>query len=363
MKQKIYEVANDMGYEMFGITSIIDYDSLRSILNSRINNNYYNELQEQNIEKRLNAKNVFPECKSIIAVGFSYAKGYKIINSKNKGLISLISFGEDYHHIVNESLKEFGKRLEKYFSFKYKICVDTSPLIDKEICRRAGIGNYGKNSLLINEDFGSFIYLGYLLTDLDIVEKGNDKYIDICKDCDICIKLCPNNAILKNGKVNTKRCISYLTQTKNYIPIEYRKNMGNHIYGCDVCQLVCPKNQKTLTTESSSNYKKLLVDLKELLSISNSQFADKYGNTSGGWRGKNIWKRNAIISITNLDLKYMFDLVKEELKNQSNMIKIYSAWSMMILNKQKASDILYSNLKYEKDIVMYEYKKLLEEEL
>ena len=109
--------------------------------------------------------------------------------------------------------------------------------------------------------------------------------------------------------------------------------------------------------------KKLLVDLNELLNITNSQFSDRFGSTSGGWRGKNIWKRNAIISITNLDLKYMFDSVKEELKNQSDMIKIYSAWSLMMLNKQKASDILYSNLKYEKDTVIDEYKKLLEEEV
>ena len=262
MKQKIYEVAKDMRYEAFGITSIIDYDCLRPILNSRIDNNYYNELQEQDIEKRLNAKNVFPGCKSIIAVGFSYAKGYKIINSKDNGLISLISFEEDYHHIVNKSLKEYAQRLGKYFSFKYKICVDTSPLIDKEICRRSGIGNYGKNSLLINENLGSFIYLGYLLTDLEIEENGNDKYIDICKDCDICIKSCPNNAILKNGTINTKKCISYLTQTKNYIPLEYRKNMGNHIYGCDVCQLVCPKNKKILSIESSKDYKKIISRLK-----------------------------------------------------------------------------------------------------
>lgn len=360
MKQKIYEVAYDMSYEIVGITSVLNYDYLRPIFNERVDRNYYNELQEQDIEKRLNAKNVFIDCKSIIAVGFSYAKGYKNIDKKDKGLISLISYGEDYHQIVYKSLKVFANKLEKYINFKYKICVDTTPLVDKEICRNSGIGNYGKNSLLINEDFGSFIYLGYLLTNIEIEENDN-KFIDICKDCDICIKSCPNNAILTNGKINTKKCVSYLTQTKNYIPVEYRKKMGNHIYGCDVCQLVCPKNEKILLKKSTNDYRELLVDLKELLSITNSQFINKYGSTSGGWRGKNIWKRNAIISIANLDLKNMFDLLKDELKNPSDMIKIYSAWTLLNLNRKKAVDILYSNLKYENDIIVDEYNKLLEE--
>jgi len=336
MKQKIYEVAYSMGYEAVGITAVLDYDYLRPLLNNRRDKDYYNELQEQNIEKRLFVKNVFSNCKSIIAVGFSYAKGYNFINTDDKGLISVISLGEDYHNIVNKSLEEFAQKLKKYFNFEYKICVDTSPLIDKEICRKSGIGNYGKNSLLINDNLGSFIYLGYLLTDLEIEESQNNIFVDICKDCDVCIKACPNNAILKNGKIDTKKCISYLTQTKSYIPLEYRKSMSNKIYGCDVCQLVCPKNKKVLTLESSNDYNELLVDLSEILTMTKLQFNEKYGSCSGGWRGKNIWKRNAIISIANLDIKSMFYSLKEELKNPSNMIKCYSAWSMIMLNKQKA---------------------------
>jgi len=363
MKQKIYEIANNMGYEAVGITSVLNYDYLRPILKNRISKNHYNELQEQDVEKRLFVKDVFTECKSIIVVGFPYAKGYNQVNSTDKGLISLISFGEDYHHVVNRSLNKFAQNLNKYFKFDYKICVDTSPLVDKEICMKSGIGSYGKNALLINKNLGSFINLGYILTDLNIEESSDNKFEDICQNCHLCIKACPNKAILKNGVIDTKKCISYLTQTKNYIPLEYRENMRNHIYGCDVCQLVCPKNKDILSMNSNNNYKEILVDLKEVLNITKSQFAEKYGNTSGGWRGKNIWKRNAIISIANLDLNYFFESLKDELKNPSEMIKFYSAWALMKLNKQKASDILNSNLKYENDIVINEYKKLLEAEL
>lgn len=361
MKQVILDIANDMNIENIGFTNVLNYDYLENLLNDRAGKKYNNELEENDIKKRLDVRNIFPKCKSIIAIGFPYAKGYKKINSKDKGLLSVVSFGEDYHIKLKMLLNNFAKKINEYINFDYMICVDTSPLIDREICKNAGIGNYGKNSLLINEIYGSFMYLGYILTDL-IIEPINNNYknIDICKDCNICVKSCPNNAILKDGGINTKKCISYLTQTKSYINFEYRKNMNNQIYGCDICQLVCPKNSKILSMESANNYDELLVNLEELLVMKNIEFNKKYGNMSGSWRGKNIWKRNAIISIANLDIKSMFYKVKDELNNPSDMIKIYAAGAIMVLNKQKASDILNSNMKCENDIIINEYKKLLE---
>lgn len=363
MKQVILDIAKEMNIENIGFTNILNYDYLELFLNERVKKNYNNELEENNIKKRLDVRNIFPQCKSIIAVGITYAKGYKKINTIDKGLLSVVSLGEDYHLNVKSMLNQLALKINDNFKNEYLICVDTSPLIDREICKNAGIGNYGKNSLIINDNYGSFMYLGYILTDLEIEnEISNNKCENknICNGCNICVNRCPNNAILNDGGINTKRCVSYLTQTKLYIPLEYRSNMENQIYGCDICQLVCPKNNKILSMESDSDYKELLVDFDELLAMNNSQFNDKYGYMSGSWRGKNIWKRNSIISIANLDLKTMFDKVQNELKNPSDMIKTYSAWSLMKLNKQKASDILHSNLKYENDIIKIEYKKLLE---
>lgn len=364
MKQIIIDIAKEMNIENIGFTNLMNYDYLEDFFKERSRNNYNNELEEYDIKKRFFVKDVFPKCKSIIAVGLPYARGYKKINSADKGLLSVSSFGEDYHIKLKRLLNDFAQKINRKFDLEYKICVDTSPLIDKEISKNAMIGNYGKNSLLIHDEFGSFMYLGYILTNLEI-QLGTENYenIDICKDCNICVDYCPNNAILKNGGVNTKKCISYLTQTKSYIPFEYRKKMNNQIYGCDICQIVCPKNKKILLMKSNNNYQELQVSLEELLDFTNLEFKKKYGNISGSWRGKNVWKRNAIISIANLDIKSMFYKVQNELNNPSNMIKIYTAWSLMMLNKIKASDILYSNLKYENDIVIDEYKKLLEEEL
>jgi epoxyqueuosine reductase len=137
--------------------------------------------------------------------------------------------------------------------------------------------------------------------------------------------------------------------------------MRNQIYGCDMCQLACPKNKKILEKETDNDYNELLVDLGEILDISNTEFTKKYGMLSGSWRGRNIWKRNAIISIGNLNLTYMYDRLKEELNSQSKMIKSYSAWSLVQLDRKDACDVLNKRMKYEDDDIRREYIKLMED--
>ncbi len=362
MKQIIKESAYKLGIDAVGITDRTDYSYLENFLINRNNNNETSEFEEQNINKRLNAKNLLPQCRSIIVIGVPYGEGYRIPSVSHKGLLSVSSHGIDYHKKVNELLNKLAEEISKYIEFKYVACVDTTFLIDKEICKNAGLGNYGKNSLLINETKGSLINLGYLLTDIEIIG-DNITEEDICGNCNICIKSCPNNAIFEKGGINPKKCVSYLTQTKNYIPLEYRENMGRQIYGCDMCQVVCPKNKEILNKNVDEDYSDLILDFQELLTISNKEFLNKYVHMAGSWRGRNIWKRNAIISIGNLSINSMFQNVKEELHNPSDMIKIYAAWTLLKLNKSIAKDLLFNNLKYENDNIKNEYLKLLEAKL
>ena len=362
MKEIIKDAAHKLGIDTIGISNVTDYSYMEKFLSSRKNNNLDCEFEDRDIKKRINAKNLYPDLRTIIAIGLPYGEGYKIPSSGNKGLLSVSSHGEDYHKAVTSLLIKLAEEIKPYISFKFLPCVDTSYLIDKEICKLAGIGNYGKNSLIINQNKGSFIYLGYLLTD---IETETDSVIekDICGTCNICVKGCPNNAIFESGGINAKRRVSYLTQTKKYIPLKYRESMGRQIYGCDICQIVCPLNKEVLNKEVNIVYSDLLVDLEELLNISNQNFKKKYGHTAGSWRGRNIWKRNALISIGNLKIDSMFQKVKDELQNPSDMIKIYAAWSLLKLNKPFAQDILYNNLKYENVDVKNEYLKLLEAEI
>lgn len=362
MKQKIVDAAKSIGISIIGFTNILDYSYLSDFLTERQNNGYSCEFEEQDIYKRLDVRNVFPQCKSIIAIGVPYAEGYNRPSSYNKGLISVVSYGEDYHKYLNFLLNSLATEIKKHVDFEYKVCVDTSPLIDREICKNAGIGNYGKNSMLINEKYGSFLNIGYLLTSLEIECTEGQNNNDICTDCDICIKSCPNKAIFREGGINATRCVSYLTQTKNYIPLDYRKSMKNQIYGCDICQVVCPKNKKNSEKLSNIDTSKLRIDLEELLNISNKEYLDKYGNLAGSWRGRNVWKRNALIAIGNLQLTHLFESVEKELNNSSPMIKMYAAWCLMNLNREKAVKILHNQLKIENDTIKTEFMKLAEAE-
>ncbi len=362
MKQLIKEAAYKLGIETVGITDKLNYSDMEDFLIGRKKNNQSCEFEEQNIKLRLNAKNVFPDCRSIIAIGVPYGEGYKMPSFSEKGLLSVSSHGEDYHKRVGLLLNKLAAEIMIHVDFRYTACADTTFLIDKEICKSAGLGSYGKNSLLINENKGSFINLGYLLSDIE-TEGDTVSEKDICTNCNICVKSCPGSAIFENGGINPKKCVSYLTQTKDYIPLDYRENMGRQIYGCDVCQVVCPKNKEVLNKKTREDYSALAVDLEELLTISNKEFKNKYGHMAGSWRGRNIWKRNALISIGNLKIDSMFQRVKAELQNPSEMIKFYAAWSLLKLNKSLAKDILYNNLKYENDIVKSEYLKLMEAKL
>jgi len=368
MKNKIKEIAKDLGIDRIAFTNTTKYDDLLEVLNYRIKNNYNSEFEEKDLAKRLDASFLMPNCKTIITVMIPYGKGYKIPIKNSMGNLSVSSFGRDYHKALHEKLEELTSALKKDFEFNYKICVDNTPLNDRAICLKSGLGYIGKNCMLIDDEFGSFVFLGSILTDLEILDDfdSNTNAVEAninsskCGNCNICINKCPNNAIMDNNIINTKKCVSYLTQTKEYIPIEYRKAMGNQIYGCDMCQLSCPKNYKILNQVSEENYDSLLVNLDELFKISNKEFSLKYGSVAGSWRGKNVWKRNAIIACANMELNNFYDLIKGELYGNSEMFKTYASWALLKLNVQKSKDLIYNRIKYESESIANEYVKLLQ---
>ncbi len=372
MKNRIEEIAHGIGIDRIAFTNTIKYDYLLDILNYRVINKYNSEFEYADINKRIDASFLMLECKSIITVILPYAKAYQIPKKENMGNLSVSSYGLDYHKVLHQKLENLVNEIKKDIQFKYKICVDNTPLNDRAICYESGLGYVGKNSMLIDDEYGSFVFLGSILTDLEITANNefdnrlnnntskNNNRLSKCGNCNICINKCPNNAIMDNNLINAKRCVSYLTQTKEYIPIEYRKAMGNQIYGCDICQINCPKNSKALSQSSKENYDSLLIDLRELFNITNKEFDLKYGYMAGSWRGKNIWKRNAIIACANMELHKFSDLIKNELYGDSDMFKIYASWALLKLNVQNSKDLIYNRLKYENEFIKNEYNKLLE---
>ncbi len=411
---EIESIAKSLKIDVVGFTDEYDSEIIEKKLRYRKDNNFDTEF-EHPIEERVSPENIMKNWKTMISVGISYGKDLNknikydqaCVKIKNKfetpenfksrnltGFISKSSIGLDYHIVLTERMKKLVEKLKEDYEFDYFIGVDTTPLVDREIAKNSGVGFYGKNSCIINQEFGSMIFLGYILVDFEIIGvknssdnvnsiEGNNKKNSIssinekehigCGDCSLCLKACPTGAIQEGKTMNSRICLSYLTQTKNDIPFELRDKMGKMIYGCDICQNVCPFNlrridinQTETDREGSSSYSEALnsetehitgsfcntneIDLEELLFMSNRDFKEKYGASAFSWRGKNILRRNAVIALSKIKTTESVNILGRLLSDGSEMIRKYALWSLYKIDRVKAKELC-------------DYKKELKEEL
>lgn len=305
MKEYIINKAKELDIEMIGFTDSNPLLEIKDYLEYRRENKIETEFEEKALLTRIDPKLTLESCKSIIVIGLSYNIDYdEKPKYKFKGKLTKSSWGIDYHRVLKSKLEGLIGEIKKIKDFEYKYFVDTGPLVERELAHKAGLGYYGKNCSIINEEYGSFIFIGYILTNLDI--ESNQKVLPSqCGDCELCLRACPGQALGQDYRLNPKKCISYQSQTKEMDP-ELKKKMGTNIYGCDICQNVCPKNKdvkKSIHEEFVPHITKGAIDIEELLSMSNKGFKLKYGSMAGAWRGRNILRRNAIIALENMKTK------------------------------------------------------------
>lgn len=330
LNQYIVDKSKEVGIDICGFTDGLPLYNLKDYLLYREEKSIKTEFEENDIDKRIYPRITMPNCKSIIVLGISYNVDYdEKPEYPLRGKLSKSSWGIDYHVVLKQKIELLIEEIKKQVHFEYKYFVDTGPLLDREMARKAGIGYYGKNCSIINEEYGSFIFLGYILTDLDL--EFSEEVSNKCGDCDLCLRACPTGALEGQGKFNPKKCISYLTQTKDNIPNSLREKMGIKIYGCDTCQLVCPKNNgvKKSSHEEFIPEAHGYINIEELLSMSNREFKKKYGSMAGSWRGKTILKRNAIIALGNMKKIENIHLLIPELRDSNPIIREYAEWAIV----------------------------------
>ena len=197
---------------------------------------------EKNFDKRLDPTKLVPGAKSIISLTFNYFPTKKKFND-NSFLISKYAYGKDYHIIIKDKLKELFSQMKKEVGdIEGRVFVDSAPIHERAWAKISGLGWIGKNSLLLNKKMGSYFFLAELICDLDL--EYDSTVSDHCGTCTKCIDACPTDAITQAQVVDANRCISYLTiENKNEIPKELSKSFNNYIFGCDICQDVCPWNR------------------------------------------------------------------------------------------------------------------------
>jgi len=246
LNQFVRQSADQLGFSKIGIAPAIFYPPSEHKLFSWLNKNYHGTMHwmKNRSSERSNIFNYYPDAKSIIAVGLNYFTG-AASNQKDIGKISNYAWGDDYHNIIKPRLYKLLNQIKNVNSdIDGIVCVDTSPIMEKDWAQKAGLGWIGKHTNLITQDFGSWIFLGELILNIEL--QYDSPFIeDLCGTCTACLDACPTNAFPEPYVLDASKCISYLTiEHRGNLPLEMENQLSSWIYGCDICQEVCPWNLK-----------------------------------------------------------------------------------------------------------------------
>lgn len=332
IKEEIINLAKEIGISKIGFTTADDFDYLEKSLRLAVEEGRNSGFEHKNIEERIKPKLSLDSAKTIISIAVAYPHKLKQQPQKTsykRGKFTPNSWGLDYHYVLQDKLDRLARGIEALTAdFEYKGMVDTGALVDTAVAQRAGIGFIGKNGLVISKEFGSYMFLGELITNLDIEP---DQPVDYgCGDCNRCVTACPTSCLIGDGSMNAKRCLSFQTQDKGVMDLEFRKKIKTVIYGCDICQICCPYNKgldNPLATEIDPDLSH--PELLPFLELSNGQFKEKFGHVAGSWRGKNILQRNAIIALANANDRSAIPKMLEIIDKGQNPIHVATAiWAL-----------------------------------
>ncbi len=356
LQQELRDFAASIGVDKIGFTTAAPFVDLKHLLKQQQELNYQSGFEEENIELRTEPTLLLEEAASIIAIAVAYPSRMENAPTGKKGarrgIFCRASWGTDYHTVLREKLKEIeGFLVERVPGIKFRSMVDTGELVDRAVAERAGIGWSGKNCSIITPEFGSYVYLGEMITNIPFAP--DEAIEDQCGECTLCIDVCPTGAIVQGGQLDSNRCVAFQTQTKGFLPDEFREKIGNRIYGCDTCQTVCPKNKGKknwlhASFEPEPELAKPL--LAPLLSMTNKEFKSQFGHMSGSWRGKKPIQRNAIIALAHFkEEDAMPQLIELLTKDERPMIRGTAAWAIGKIAAAEAEEVLLAALQLEQD--------------
>jgi epoxyqueuosine reductase len=334
LAEKIKRWGEELGFQQVGITNT-DLSQAEERLQTWLANDFHGELDymARHGLKRSRPALLHPNTKSIISVRLDYlpenqAEIKQLLASENTAYVSRYALGRDYHKLMRQRLQKLADKIQAEIGeFGYRAFVDSAPVLEKAIAEKAGLGWIGKHSNLINRKAGSWFFLGEIYTDLNLpIDAPVTAH---CGECSACLTVCPTQAIVAPYHVDARRCVSYLTiELHGAIPEEFRPLIGNRIYGCDDCQLICPWNRfANLTKETDFNPRHNL-NSQQLLAVfswTETEFLTKTEGSAIRRIGYERWLRNiavalgnapksdAILNALNIRLTFDSELVREHI--------------------------------------------------
>ena len=335
-----------LGFQQVGVSDI-DLGQHEAHLMEWLNNGFHGDMDymQSHGTKRARPQELVPGTLRVISVRMNYlppdASFAKHLSNPNIGYISRYALGRDYHKLVRKRLKQLGQKISSALSStQFRPFVDSAPVLEHAVAEKAGIGWTGKHSLTINREAGSWFFLGELFINLPL--PVDNKVEEGCGTCTACLTICPTNAIVAPYKVDARRCISYLTiESDKDIPEEFRPLMGNRIYGCDDCQLICPWNRYADITSEEDFHPRKLLHGQSLLTLFSWDEATFLKNTEGSpirRIGYAKWQRNIAVALGNAPYSEdIYAALKHQLGKVNQQVDRHITWAIQ-QQAQKRSD-------------------------
>lgn len=359
LSERVKSLAMDVGFHAAGIASAEPFVESERALRDR----YEHGLLEgsgydpETIRLYTHPQESLPAARSIISLALSYLYDESETSDRSdspRGWLARFARGIDYHTVLQERLAVLAERIQEEVGGHAEIrsYADTGPIADRSAAIRAGIGSRGKNTCVYVGEYKSWVVLGELLTDIEL-EPDPPAPLDVCGECDECMKACPTGAICAPYTVDVRICLSRVTQSKGYIPPWLREKMGTRIYGCDTCQSACPLNRVARPADieqfRSSSGLGAHPELLPLLNIGPSEFKNRVGPTTTGWIRRTRFRRNVAIALGNIGDPMAVPALIEALADPDPVIRGHSAWALGRIGTVEARHGLETALLRESD--------------
>jgi epoxyqueuosine reductase len=294
-----------------------------------------------NPERRADPRGLWPDVRSVIMLGVNYGPDQDplaVLEQRTRGAISVYAQGDDYHDLIKKRLKTLARWLVTTSGGEVKVFVDTAAVMEKPLAQAAGLGWQGKHTNLVSREFGSWLFLGAVFTTLDLPRDNAD--IDHCGSCQACLDICPTAAFPAPYKLDARRCISYLTiESKGPIPREFRKAIGNRIYGCDDCLAVCPWNkfaQQGRETKLAARDELRAPSLADLARLDDAAFRARFTKSPVKRIGRDRFVRNVLIAIGNSNDRALAAEADRLLDDANPLVRGAAVWALsQLLERQE----------------------------
>jgi epoxyqueuosine reductase len=345
-----------LGFDSFGIAPADARPDLPAKLAAAIDAGWHGDMDwmAETAARRGSPNELWPEAKSVILLGINYGPEtdpLAILGERSLGSISVYARNRDYHEIIKGKLKELAGLLARRSGAEVKVFVDTAPLMEKPLAEAAGLGWQGKHTVLVSREFGSWLFLGAILT--SAVLPGDIQHEESCGTCTRCLDICPTRAFPAPFQLDSRRCLAYLSvEHKSQIPLEFRVPMGNRIYGCDDCLAVCPWNKFASVSREARLRGRAELErprLANLVQLDDAGFRALFAGSPIKRIGLARFLRNVLIAIGNSGDASMIPLVEARLDAGDALVRGAAIWALRRLAPERAGTLSLAYLARESD--------------